>query len=159
MSQMNNVMPLVFSALNLACGIMLVVISLDNDFCLWYRIFFGVSIAWVAITTELCEHYALVWFPLWNRSFGFMGSTFIFLACGGYNWLRNGSETWNGFFFFFIWGVGIAYCIIWICQIVGCCGCPLPIPLLHTCRGQNGGGGGGGNKAPQKTTTTTTTTV
>merc|ERR1712157_291341 len=90
--------PIVFSILNLACGIMLVVVSFFNDFCSWFRILFGICIAWVAITSRGCDQWALIWFPMWNRSFGFMGSSYIFLACGGYLWLQGNQQGWNGFF-------------------------------------------------------------
>jgi len=136
-------MPMIFSIINLVCGILIVVIAFDNNFCSWFRIFFGVCIAWVAITTQICDQWALVWFPLWNKSFGFMGSTYIFLACGGYYWLYYGSDSWIGFAYFVVWAVGIAYCVIWLCMILNCCGCPLPVPLLESCG--SGGGGGGGN--------------
>eukprot|EP00483_Globobulimina_turgida_P000799 UN00800 len=132
-------MPILFSILNLLCGIFLIIISFYNDFCSWFRILFGVCIAWVAITSQICDQWALVWFPLWNKSFGFMGCSYIFLACGGYAWLVHDGSSWNGFFYFFIWAVGIAYVVIYIMSLLNCCGCPLPVPLLEC------GGGGGSN--------------
>ena len=87
-----------------------------------------------------------------------MGSTYIFLACGGYWWLWNASGSWIGFAYFVIWGVGIAYCIIWLCMILGCCGCPPPQPLLQSC-GRGGGGGQSSNNTQPKTNSGQTATT
>merc|ERR1719461_575983 len=85
-----------------------------------------------------------------GHSFGFMGSSYIFLACGGYLWLQGNQQGWNGFFYFFIWAVGIAYCIISICQMLNVCGCPLPVELLDC----NQGGGAQKEQPKQQQTTT-----
>eukprot|EP01083_Nonionella_stella_P178641 631659_1 len=135
-------LPIVFSILNLVCGILLVLGGFNEDFCSWFRILFGVCIAWVALTSWMCEQWALLWFPLWNQSFGFMGSAFIFLACRGYYWLLHDGRSWNGFSYFFIWAVGIAYCVISVLQMCSMASCPLPVPLLNC----SDGGGSGGSK-------------
>jgi len=135
---------LLFTILNLICGILIVIMAWDANVCSWFRILFGVAIAWVAITEQICDRLALVWFPLWNRSFLFMGGSYIFLACGGFWWLSSGAQGWTGFSYFVVWAVGVAYVIIGICELVGCCGCARPSPLL------GGGGGGGGSAQPKE---------
>eukprot|EP01084_Bolivina_argentea_P220203 373232_1 len=135
---------IIFGIVNFICGIFIILLSFFNDFCAWFRILFGVCICWVALTTAFCDQWALVWFPLWNRSFGFMGCSYVFLACGGYFWLSNGSEGFNGFAYFFVWAVGITYIILWILNTFCGTGCPLPTPLLSMCGA--GGDKGGGDK-------------
>eukprot|EP01083_Nonionella_stella_P050605 134563_1 len=131
--------PLIFDILNLICGVCLILTGVfGGSLCSWFRLLFAISIIWVAITTQICDQYALYWFPLWNQSFGFMGCSYIFLACGGFGWLSHGGGNWYGFCYFFVWAVGVAYCVIHVLGMLNVCSCPMPVPLM-------GGGGGGGS--------------
>ena len=104
---------------------------------------------WLALTEQFCgDQFALKWAPLWNRSFLFMGCSFIFFCCAP--WFGNdnsdGFESFRGFLRWFTFWVGIVYIIFGFMSLIPACNCisiPLPIPLLSPCCGGGGGGGGG----------------
>lgn len=118
--------------MNIICGICITVANFfwafDAGFvCGWYQLLFGITIIWVSITKKCCDKYMLAWFPYWGN-FGFMGCTFLYLACGGY-WCINGGCDWWGFCFFFVALVGVIYVVLWIIKYFAGLNIPDCIPL------------------------------
>eukprot|EP00484_Ammonia_sp_Unknown_P029636 CAMPEP_0197039066 /NCGR_PEP_ID=MMETSP1384-20130603/15927_1 /TAXON_ID=29189 /ORGANISM="Ammonia sp." /LENGTH=154 /DNA_ID=CAMNT_0042469607 /DNA_START=11 /DNA_END=472 /DNA_ORIENTATION=- len=145
---------IVWSVFNFICGLGIVLGHFSLlDACAWLRVIIGVSICWVAITHQLCDQYALAWFPFWEKAFIFMGCTFLFFSCGAWNrgcWNddndRNNDncgffENFAAFFLWFTFVVGVLYLILGFIEFCGAASIPHPTPLVACC---GGGGGGGG---------------
>eukprot|EP01083_Nonionella_stella_P068496 181888_1 len=155
---------IVWSVLNFICGLAIVIGHLGvDDPCDWLRILIGISICWVAITNTICDQYALLWFPFWNKSFIFMGSTFLFFSCGA--WKRgcnrhahghpsrdnpdNNCGFFENFAAFLLWFtllVGVIYIILGFIEFCGAGSFPHPVPLEGCCGGVSTGGGTDGSK-------------
>mmetsp|Transcript_8197 Transcript_8197/g.12689 ORF Transcript_8197/g.12689 Transcript_8197/m.12689 type:complete len:214 (-) Transcript_8197:145-786(-) len=145
---------IVWSVFNFICGLGIVIGHISLDPCAWLRILIGVAICWVAITHGCCDKFALAWFPFWEKSFIFMGCTFIFFSCGA--WWRgcgnNGGknddncpfvESFAGWILFFTFAVGVLYLIFGAIEYFGAASIPHPSPLAGCCGGGGGGSGGG----------------
>eukprot|EP01084_Bolivina_argentea_P144221 253097_1 len=134
---------IVWSFLNLIIGIVIITANIfwafDGNACGWFTICFGILIVWVTITTKFCEDKGLAWFPLWGN-FLFMGCTFLYLGCGAWLCLNPEDCDWWGFFFFFIFIVGVLYVIFWLVKTFAGVNIPDPVPLASLCGGDGGGG-------------------
>eukprot|EP01083_Nonionella_stella_P318645 1165829_1 len=141
---------ILWAILNLIGGLAITLRDLNMHFdslfmCWLLRACIGITIIWVAITSQCCDGYMMVWFPKWNESFFFMGCTFIFFCCTPWHiWNDHHDDGWytfRGILEFTTFCTGVTYLIIGFTEYFGCCGCPRPAYLIQCC---GGGGGGGG---------------
>ena len=115
-------------------GLAITLRDLNFDFidtlwlCMLMRLTIGISIIWIALTSQCCDRFMMTWFPFWHKSFFFMGCTFIFFCCTpwGIEYVADTEDGWIQFRIileFITFCTGILYLILGVLEFFGCCNC------------------------------------